>query len=263
MWFCGIQCAYWRVWAWHPPVGVWIGILGLLGVLVPLIRDIERIGKREKAVWTFIMFSLLLLEIKSVYQDRNEHDEEQAEARERETKNFQSIAKEIEGAIEQSQQHFDATMKKSDKLISVTQESLNNITGGRSYAFVAAGIGPQGPPFSLEVWVKGKYGVHHLAADMQTVLDGRDAETAKRQLQTKHSLPLGNGEFLPGPTPISEAITPGRYAITIISGNQWIQETLDIAQCSDGQWSEAIQMNGPGEKENKKWAGRQGCHRPF
>jgi hypothetical protein len=67
------------IWHWHPPVGVWIGVLGLLGVVVPLFRDISKIGKPEKAVWTFVLFALLLLEIKTVYQDRNEDDAEQAE----------------------------------------------------------------------------------------------------------------------------------------------------------------------------------------
>jgi hypothetical protein len=35
---------------WYPPVGVFIGILALLGVLVPLLRDLTKIGKWEKAV---------------------------------------------------------------------------------------------------------------------------------------------------------------------------------------------------------------------
>jgi len=39
-----------NMWHWHPPVGVWIGILGLLGVLVLLFRDLPAIGKSEKVV---------------------------------------------------------------------------------------------------------------------------------------------------------------------------------------------------------------------
>jgi hypothetical protein len=208
------------------------------------------------------MFALLMLEIKSVYQDRNEHDQQQAEARERETKSFESIAGGIEGAIQQSQKDFEATMKKSDRLMGLQKESLDNITGGDSYAWIAAGMGPQGPPFQLMVWVKGKHGVHDLAAQIQPLL-GKHAESIRRQILLIHALPLGNGEFLPGPTPINETIGPGRYAITIISRNQWITEQLDIAQCKDGNWSEAILMNGPGQKENRDWTGRPGCNRPF
>jgi hypothetical protein len=267
MWFCEMRCAYWHLWAWHPPVGVWIGVLGLLGVLVPLIRDLTKIGKREKALWTFVMFALLLLEIKSVYQDRNEHDREQAETRERETKSFEGIASGISSTVQQSQQHFDATMAKSEQLAELSQESLANITGGDSYAYIAEEIGLQGPPFQLSVWVKGKHGVRNLSAEMQTlpkVGEVKDNDSMMRQFKSMHGLPLGNGDFLPGINGISETVMPGRYVLTVISRNQLISEQLDIEQCSDGQWSEAIKLNGrPGKKENNTWTGRPGCHRPF
>jgi hypothetical protein len=106
---CRVICILWGWWSWHPPVGVWIGVLGLVGVVVPLIRDLGKIGKREKAVWTIVMFVLLGLEIKSVYQDRNEHDKQQSEARDRETRSFESIANGIKGAIEESDRHFKVT----------------------------------------------------------------------------------------------------------------------------------------------------------
>jgi hypothetical protein len=255
-----------ELWVWHPPVGVYIGILGFLGVVVTLARDPTKIGQREKAAWIFAMFALLMLEIKSVYQDRNEHDRQQAEARESETRNFQAIADGISITIQQSQQHFDATMEKSQQLMGLSQESLANITGGDSYAYIAAGLGQQ-PPFQLQVWVKGKHAVHNLAAEMQTLQiagEVRDSDSIMRQMKSMHMLPLGNGDFLPGINGIGESVMPGRYALKVISRNQWISEEIDIAQCGDGRWSEAITMNGrPGKKENKTWTGRPGCHRPF
>jgi hypothetical protein len=71
---CRTVCVLLDLWNWHPPVGVWIGVLGLLGVVVPLLRDFSQMKKGEKAVWTAVLFVLLLLELKSVYQDRREHD---------------------------------------------------------------------------------------------------------------------------------------------------------------------------------------------
>lgn len=65
------------LWRWYPPVGVFIAVLALLGVLVPLFRDLPKIGKREKAFWTFVMFALVGLEIRSIYLDRDAHDREQ------------------------------------------------------------------------------------------------------------------------------------------------------------------------------------------
>jgi hypothetical protein len=86
-----------EIWEWHPPVGVYIGILGLLAVVVPLVR--EKAGKKERAAWTALMFTLLLLEIKSIYQDRDEH-----------------------------QQQFASTL-------AAMKQVFNEITGGDSYVY--------------------------------------------------------------------------------------------------------------------------------
>jgi hypothetical protein len=257
--------AYVLVWLpkclhWPFCPGVFIAILAFVAAAVTFR---EKPGKREKAVWTFIFVGLMGAEVWMMGIDRQANEDQQRQSNTTQLKGFADIGQGIKGQILQNQQHFDATMAKSDRLIGLSKESLDNITGGDSYAWIAAGMGPQGPPFQLMVWVHGKYGVHDLAAEIQPILGGRDTETMKRQLQLKHPLPLGNGEFLPGPTPISESVGPGRYGITIISRNQWIQEQLDITQCSDGQWSEAIQMNGPGQKENNRWKGRPDCNRPF
>jgi hypothetical protein len=60
-----IRHRLYAVWQWHPLVGFFIAILGLLGVLVPFLR--EHIGKREKALWTAVFCLLLLLEFRSMY----------------------------------------------------------------------------------------------------------------------------------------------------------------------------------------------------
>lgn len=67
-------------WQWHPPAGVFIALLAVLGVIVPWFRGSE-IGKRERAFWTFLMFLFVGLEIRTLYLDRAEHDKEQALAR--------------------------------------------------------------------------------------------------------------------------------------------------------------------------------------
>src|SRR5271166_4374126 len=63
-----------NVWSWHPPVGVYIGVLAALGVFLPF--GWERLGRKGKTIGTFLVFLLLWLEIKSIYQDRNEHQAE-------------------------------------------------------------------------------------------------------------------------------------------------------------------------------------------
>jgi hypothetical protein len=142
---CKTVCVLHEVWATHPPVGVYIGILGFLGVLVALTRDPTKIGSREKAVWLFVMFTLLLLEIKSVYQDRNEHDEQQAEARQRENDSFQTIADGINRTIITSEQQFEATtadmkqlMHSASYIALTAKQSLDQITGNHQFCYLSS-----------------------------------------------------------------------------------------------------------------------------
>ena len=150
-----------HLWAWYPPVGVFIGILGLLGVLVPLLRDLGKIGKGERAIWTLIFFALVLLEIKSIYQDRNAHDEAQALARMEQLNQFKMIADGINTSIQTSQRHYDATISKVSTVLDTAQEvaklsqkNLENITGGNSFGFIVPQVdGTQDVP--LVVWNHG------------------------------------------------------------------------------------------------------------
>lgn len=152
------------VWSWHPPVGVYIALLAFLGVLVPLFRDLTKIGKGEKAVWTLVMFLLVGLEIKSIYQDRNEHEREQAAARREQLKEFSHIADGLTTAIQNSDRQFSATMEQFGAVLTstahiatLTREGVENITGGDSFGFAV----PQSfaaDTFPLRVWNHGRLG---------------------------------------------------------------------------------------------------------
>lgn len=112
----------------------------MLGVTVPLIRDPKEISRREKAIWTVALFSLLMLEVKSVYQDRNEHDRAERESRERSEQNFREIAGGIQGTlngldttIKEGREHFEAELKGLDI-------NVKTITGGNSYCYFVVDI---------------------------------------------------------------------------------------------------------------------------
>jgi len=110
--------------AWYPPVGVSIGVLAVLGVLVPLFRDLGEIGRREKALWTFIMFALVLLEIRSIYRDRDVHDKEQADARAEQLRQFGEIAKGIDKTIDNSviaMNNIKTNLETSERTLKNTQ----------------------------------------------------------------------------------------------------------------------------------------------
>jgi len=87
-----------------------------MGVIVPwLFRPLEKMVKSERALWTAIMFALVLLEIDSLYQDRNEHENEQAQARCEQTEKFGAIAQGIKNAITESDTQFGKTTVELNK----------------------------------------------------------------------------------------------------------------------------------------------------
>ena len=108
----------------HPPVGVFIALLALLGVLVPLIR--ERIGKREKALWTIVMFVLVGLELRSISLDHIE----QLEARKKEDDRFRQIADGVKKTVTTGQKQFEATMTRMEHLSSLQKSNIDAVTGG-------------------------------------------------------------------------------------------------------------------------------------
>jgi hypothetical protein len=214
---------------------VWIGVLGLLGVLVPLIRDIAHIGKREKAIWTFVIFTLLLLEIKSVYQDRDEHDREQAEVRERETKSFETIANGISSAIQQNQQHFDKTLDEMQGISSLSagalrlsSKALLEITGGGQYCYLTSmptGMGT----INLVVMNSGPLPLERCLVSIHENVPIKSAEDAERNFRPLVFKELG--PVSPGP---KQGITTGiilpigSYYIQIYTRNDRFYETLTV-----------------------------------
>ena len=151
-------------------------------------------GQGRKAVWTGVMFALLLLELKTLYQDRREHDQEQAEARAEQLRQFGKIAngiaenlkageEEFKATTDQSQRQFAATMQRSAKIIESVGDSIKVQTGGDSFAFITFTakqaqsfemrwnefVAPRGVPyFVVSVTSHGKYplrGTHAILMD--------------------------------------------------------------------------------------------------
>lgn len=228
--FLGLSLAlYLSIGNHRAPVGVLIGIMGFVAAAITF-RDKPQ--KMEKAIWIILMTVLLVAEIRNLY-------------------------------IADAEQNAKLEKISGDLTTSVAgiNTMVNNITGGDSITFLAAEIGP-GPPFRLDVWVFGQYPVNNVAANMQQLF-GTDPASGQRQVRSMHSVALGSDWFGPGITPTNESIQAGRYIARITARNGDITEQIDIAQCSDGSWSQAIKMNGAGAKENEKLKGRLGCNEPF
>lgn len=113
------------LYSWYPPVGVFIALLAVFGVLVPWFRG-DVASKREKALWTGAMFLFVGLEIRSIYLDQAKHDREQTDARKEQLKSFSEIAKGIDASISNSQKQFDATMGRIENTLDASNRAVQN-----------------------------------------------------------------------------------------------------------------------------------------
>jgi hypothetical protein len=211
-------------------VGVLVAIMGLVAAAATFRREPR---STEKACWIALMIVLVVAEIRNLYIAHAEQ-----------TAKLETISGDPTAAVPR------------------INKTVKNVTGGNSYSYLVAIMGPR-PPFLLAVQVVGENPVSNVSADLQQ-LSGTDSGSGQLQLRSAHSVALGSDWFGPGITLTKEFIhQPGRYVAKVVSRNGDITEQIDIAQCSDGSWSQAIKMNGAGAKENDKLMGTPGCHKPF
>jgi uncharacterized membrane protein len=130
-----------------PPIGTYVATLAFLAAVVTIWPPE---GRWPKAGWVILFGALLGFEVHNLYRDRAQHDREQNDARKREDDRFAEI-------LQNDQSEFKATMDKSRQLLSMTQESLNNITGGDSFPYVVPQTHARVDPVPLFMWDHGRY----------------------------------------------------------------------------------------------------------
>jgi hypothetical protein len=120
----------------HPPIGVYIGIMGGVAAAVTFRKEPS---VPEKAVWIALITLLMIAEIRNLYIA----DAEQSRTFGAITSGLQAAAQGLDATstrldttarMERAQ--FDATMAKSNKLLQVSKESLEHITGGNAYCYI-------------------------------------------------------------------------------------------------------------------------------
>lgn len=231
---------------WYPPVGVFIAILGLLGIVVPLIRDLAKMDKWEKSIWTFVMFALMLLEIRSIYLDRRAHDIEQATARGEQLQHFKEVGDGITRSIDESQKQFAAAMQRSNSILSGVSESIKIANGGDSYPFIALG----GTSSRLEMYLSVD-GNHHLLDVAGSVADVDKLAAAVKAGQfedrSKYSVGVGPYSILPRGSGTLAGVLAGtegsdyrRFNIRLSARNGIFGELLRIKITSPNSWVRAL-----------------------
>lgn len=219
------------IWQWHPPVGVFIALLAVVGVLVPWFRG--QTSPREKAFWTFLMFLFVGLEIRTIYLDQARHDREQALARCQQLARFQRIATELDAAITQSREDFDQTMKRSDSILVGVVDAINISTGGRSFVLINYVPGQ----LDMAIFRKGKYPLSGVSARIVN-LDDYSEDT----FNIRDSGNMGGPDVILAPHSLRRATDYLRANIFFKARNGvWIEE-LRVKKGNDNMWKRALRV---------------------
>jgi hypothetical protein len=275
---CPLPVHHW--WQSHPPVGTFIGILGGLGVIVPwLFRPLEKMGRREKAIWTSLMLLFVWLEIRTLYLDRDEHDAEQTHELCVQRKSFENIADGISTAISTSQTQFGVTMAQIGKTIAGVEDSIKTQTGGDSFAFISFTaeplqpfqmhwnnlVAPKNTPYFLvTVTSHGKYPlreVHgtlidddrrliamrqyneHPDGDWMKAINSGDTEYRMQYLRPQSSeAPSGEADVI-GIYPMPDSDSK-RVTVSFSAPNGYWNEVLHLGRVN-GKWHECLSVLGP------------------
>ncbi len=114
-----------------PPVPtVAIGFLGVVAAIMTVRADHFHNG--ERAVWILISFALFIVEMRAVYQDRDEHDRQQVELRKREDETRKAEQDSFAALLREGKDLFTATKQ----IEGLAHKNLENVTGGQSFAYL-------------------------------------------------------------------------------------------------------------------------------
>ncbi len=136
-------------WHIHPGVGCFIVIFGLVGVLVPLIKD--RISRREKAVWSAVLIFFAVLELRTIHYDGIEHDAVVNHDRCVQLDSFQKIADGIKKELDNTGQILDIEKQGRSPSISSTDKKAlitkwGQVSKLQTKAVDGAVATPENPP---------------------------------------------------------------------------------------------------------------------
>jgi len=136
-------------WNWPSPTPLPPGYaVTALAVAAAVMTVLGEMKGKEKLAWIGVLFAFLLLELNSITVERKAQEDIQKQARAEQLQHFGEIGNRIRESIVESDKNFSATMGK-------TNQVLENITGGDSFAYVS----PQnfsGDRFAGVVWNNGE-----------------------------------------------------------------------------------------------------------
>jgi len=238
------------------PVGVLIGVMGFIAAGITFRHDP---GKTEKAIWIILMTVLLVAEIRNLYVADAEATAKFSDQTEKLGKISDGLSTAIAGInttvtnsqsqIDASKDQFTATIKKSNTLLALSQESLKNITGGDSFCYVSMSMEKNATPvWLLHVGKNHAFDVYVRIDDIEGL--DREAKAGKlfenqNQYEMKFGpLPIvlrGTGQPLTTIPGFAADTNYKRYNVFIMARNGSITELIRLKRDPNSHlWAEAL-----------------------
>lgn len=231
-----------------------MAVLGLIAIVMS-IRAEDKWGHYERAGWFLFAALLVAAEIQAGITDRNQHDAYERSVRDSQNKQFQAI-------LDQNQRDFSATLRKmqaeidlSSKNMKLSQNALQQITGGGSYCYLMATVSVAtntGTSWELAVMNAGEYPLdicHVLIHKNFQPKSAQDAEQLMEVIVDQQLGPLPPGKTKNGSEGfMTRIILPaGSYYIQINTRNDRFYETLTIHPDDKSKGLEDIEVR------DQKW----------
>jgi hypothetical protein len=158
--FACFQVVFFALSIWYhfrlPAPGYAVAFLAFAAAVMSLHAQM---GPWPKAIWLIIMGLFLWAELRAITEDRSLAAQEQAKVLREQNEQFQKLLKSqqdgftatvsgLTSVVTTGQQNFDQTMNRTDAILKKTQQaatlaqiSVDDITGGSSYAYVTPQTG--------------------------------------------------------------------------------------------------------------------------
>jgi hypothetical protein len=236
-----VGCAFACIWLYfQPKSGKAVLVIGGLAILM-LLADLS---PRLKAVYVVVVVGLMLaenhalnIERADAMRERTDAIREEAKREKEENDRFEAIAKGLDRTLEDSDRKFAATTAK-------TNEILNDITGGRSFAVVTPQVWGGEYPIPLVISNRGTNTLTGVVAVITGVKDWHKPH-GLYEAQTINVGTLHGKELKLLPQTISpqddgfrdEGRKVSRFTISISAQNFTVEETLVFREGKSIPWT--------------------------
>lgn len=225
--------------------GVAAAVSGLAAALMAV--RAEKWGRIEKIGWILIVTILVMVAIRSVQRERDQHDSEQVAIRLGQDKHFEAV-------LALNQRDFDATMTritslliKETEIAETTHESLEQITGGRQFCYLTV-LDVLQSGYSLAPVNSGPIPLTQCYVAIHSNLDPGTPGWPLANFQVIFARELG--PLPPGPSrmliKVPIVVPSGNYFIDIFTRDQMFTEFLKInpGYPKNGKPLETIEVRG-------------------